>query len=236
MIDLPSYPVHAAPLWVDAMAAAAGSVGVLSQWPQAWRLWRTGRYAGLSTLSCILNLLTPATWFAYGLSQLSGVQILVNGLALIGAAAVMLGLVVRGGLRLLAWLPAVALGLAVVTAVTVFGGTGPSGALATTVTLSMALPQVWLLLRGRFRGGLDASGISLARWGLIALCNIGWLSYGVLVTDPAITLTASVMVLSSAAVLVLAVTVRPALHVVPDVGAAVGAGAAVPPDRIACSP
>jgi len=58
----------------------------------------------------------------------------------------------------------------------------------------------------------------------------------VLVTDPAITLTASVMVLSSAAVLVLAVTVRPALRVVPDVGAALGAGAAIPPDRVACSP
>lgn len=218
--DLPSYPVHAAPLWVDATAAAAGSIGVLSQWPQAWRLWRTGRYAGLSTLSCILNLLTPATWFAYGLSQLSGVQILMNGLALIGGAAVLLGLAVRAGLRPRAWLPAAMSGLSIIAAVAVFGGTGPSGALASTVTLSMALPQVWLLLRGRLRGGLDASGISLARWGLIAFCNVGWLSYGVLVTDPAITLTAIVMVLSSVAVLALAVTVRPALRVVPDAGPA----------------
>src|SRR5215207_404396 len=190
--DLPTYAVAAAPIWVDALAATAGGIGVLSQWPQVWRLWRTGRFAGLSTLSCILNLLMPATWFAYGLSQLSGVQILVNGLALVGGTAVLLGLVARARLRLRAWLPAVMLGLAVVTAVTVIGGTGPSGALASTVTLSMALPQVWLLLLGRLRGGLDASGVSRARWWLAGLCNLGWVIYGVLVTDPAITFTASV--------------------------------------------
>ena len=105
--DLPTYPVDAAPLWVDALALTAGGIGVLSQWPQVWRLWRTGRYAGLSTLSCILNLLTPATWFAYGVSQLSAVQMLVNGLALVGGTAVLLGLVARAGLELRAWLPAV---------------------------------------------------------------------------------------------------------------------------------
>ncbi len=242
---LPSYPVDAAPLWVDALAVVAGSIGVLSAWPQVWRLWRTGRYAGLSTLSCILTVLTPATWFAYGLSQASGVQIVMNGLALIGGTGVLSGLVVKAGLRTRAWLPAVAGGVAVITLVAVIGGTPVAGVLASTVTLAMALPQVWLLLRARISGALDAGGVSRTRWGMSVLCNVGWVSYGVLVTDPAIMTTASVMVVSSVAVVALsagAAAAVPALRVVPDLpgvpdlSADEAPGAGLPNERVACSP
>jgi hypothetical protein len=61
---LAAYPVNAAPLWVDALASVAGGVGIASQWPQVWRLWRSRQHAGLSTLSCVLNLLTPFCWIA----------------------------------------------------------------------------------------------------------------------------------------------------------------------------
>jgi uncharacterized protein with PQ loop repeat len=246
---LPSYPVDAAPVWVDALAVAAGSVGVASQWPQVWRLWRTGRYAGLSTLSCILNVLTPATWLAYGLSQLSGVQIIMNSLALLGSIGVILGLAVRASLRLRAWLPTLLAGLTAIAAMAVVGGPLVAGAVASAVTLAMALPQVWLLLRGRITGVLDASGVSRTRWGMSALCNVGWVSYGVLVTDPAIGFTATTMVLSSVAVLVLCAgtAAAPLLRAVPDLPAdslalpasapgPVPAGGALPSERVACSP
>jgi len=251
IVGLPSYPVDAAPLWVDALAGLAGGLGILSQWPQVWRLWHSRRYVGLSTLSCVLNLLTPLCWFTYGVVQGSGVQMILNGLALVGAAGVLAGLVVRAGLRLREWLPTLVVGAVVVAGVGVFGGPPFSGALASLVTLSMALPQVWLLLRGRIAGTLDASGVSRGRWALSGTCNIGWLSYGLLVTDPAITITSAVMMVSSWLVLGLCAgsarrraVETPVLAVVGGVAEEAGRGGAeargtvpaLPSERVACSP
>jgi uncharacterized protein with PQ loop repeat len=257
-LALPSYPVDAAPLWVDALAGMAGGLGILSQWPQVWRLWRSRQYVGLSTLSCVLNLLTPLCWFTYGVVQGSGVQMILNGLALVGSGAVLTGLVVRARLRLRQWLPALAAGATVVVAVGIVGGPAFSGALASLVTLSMALPQVWLLLRGRIAGTLDASGVSQTRWRLSAICNVGWFSYGLLVTDVAIGITSGAMVISSVLVLVLCAGRSGRRAVETPVLAVVGgpvedaptdaeqvasraepakaSGSALPADRVACSP
>jgi len=257
-VALPAYPVDAAPLWVDALAGVAGSLGILSQWPQVWRLWRSRQHAGLSTLSCVLNLLTPFCWFTYGVVQGSGVQMILNGLALVGGSAVLAGLVVRARLRPREWLPVLGGGAAVVAAVGIVGGPAYSGALASVVTLSMALPQVWLLLRGRVAGTLNSSGVSRARWQLSGICNIGWFSYGLLVTDVAIGVTSGAMMVSSALVLVLCAGSAGRSSVEAPVLAVVGgvaedgpgapaadenvvplpapASAALPSERVACSP
>jgi uncharacterized protein with PQ loop repeat len=251
---LAAYPVNAAPLWVDALAALAGGIGIAAQWPQAWRLWWSRQYAGLSTLSCVLNVLTPVCWFAYGLVQGSVVQIALNGTAIVGSVGVLLGLVVRARLRAREWLPPLLGGAAAIATVALVGGAPAAGALASVVTLSMALPQVALLLRGRLRGGLDTSGVSRPRWAMSTACNVGWFSYAFLVADPAIGFTSGAMVVSSVLVLVLcrpvaqvAPVVAPVLRLVPaavdlPAGGSSGAvpadpsGGALPTERIACSP
>jgi uncharacterized protein with PQ loop repeat len=202
-LALVRYSPGASPWWVNGLGAIAGGLGVASQWPQVWRLWRRRQYAGLSTLSCVLNLLTPLGWTAYGIARHSGVQIVTNGTAAVGAAGIVAGLVLHARPRLSAWLPALVAGLLVLAATGLFAGSGPLGWLASAVTLSMALPQVALLIRDRRRRQLDVRGVSRYRWVLSALCNVFWFVYSIFVADGTIGFTSGVMLVSSVAVLVL---------------------------------
>jgi uncharacterized protein with PQ loop repeat len=202
-LALVRYSPDTSPWWVNGLGALAGGLGIASQWPQVWRLWRGHQYAGLSTLSCVLNLLTPLGWTAYGIARGSGVQIITNGTAAVGAAGIVAGLVVHARPRLSAWLPALIAGLAIIVCTGVFAGAAPLGWLASGVTLSMALPQVVLLIRGRRRRQLDVRGVSRHRWVLSGLCNVFWFAYSIFVADRTIGFTSGVMLLSSVAVLVL---------------------------------
>jgi uncharacterized protein with PQ loop repeat len=200
---LAHYDPRAVPLWLSALAVASGGLGLVSHWPQVWRIWVGRRHVGLSALSCVLNTLTSYSWLAYGVGLGSAAQITTNGAALAGALGILAGLVWLARPRVREWLPALGAGVVTVLGAAYVGGVGAVGWIASAITLGMAVPQVVLLVRRRRARQYDNSGVSRSRWLLSVVCNVGWASYALFTRDRAIGVTASTMVVLSAAVLVL---------------------------------
>lgn len=198
-----------APLWVNLLGGAAGTIGVLTQWPQVWRLWYSGKYAGLSTLSCALGVIGGLSWLTYGIGRGSSVQIFCNVLGTLGAAAVLAGVIVRAKPEARRWVPPLVVGVLVIIGIRTLGGVHAIGTFAAVVTMSVVGPQVFVLAKGRLAGDLDATGVSKARWLLAVICNCGWVSYAYLTGDPNIGTASGSMVVLATAVLVLCSSASP---------------------------
>jgi uncharacterized protein with PQ loop repeat len=84
---------------------------------------------------------------------------------------------------------------------------GALGILATSLSISLVWPQVWLCCRRRRTGGLSPTASFLS----VAL-NLSWLTFGLLTRDPAQSVTNMVGGLGNAAVLVALLVTRPQLR------------------------
>jgi uncharacterized protein with PQ loop repeat len=181
--------------------AAALSIAVV--WPQVWRSCRHRRTLGLSPTAAWLAVALNAGWLTFGLLVGDPAQIVTNAVVGLGNSAVLAALLIaqphlRTGPMLLrtavgaAGLAALAAGCA---GAVVVAGAAPAavaamlGTVTSVVGAAAAVPQPLSLLRDRTQ---DLSGLSPARWRLGALACGSWVSYGWLIGQPAVWLSAGV--------------------------------------------
>lgn len=197
-------PARAAvPAIAEACGWAAGLIGVVTGWPQAWRIWVGRRHAGLSLSSNVLGVLYASAWLLYGVASHSFVQVATNLLGVSVLSLVLIGHVVLSRAALRQWLPLLVAGLSVIFAVFLVGAR-PLGITASIATISGVAPQVVLLARARRAGIADVAGVSRSRWALACACNLLWIGYGVIVGDPVIMANSTVIAAFAAAIVVLA--------------------------------
>jgi uncharacterized protein with PQ loop repeat len=199
-----------------ACGLVAGSIGVFTSWPQAWRLWVGRRHAGLSLSTNLMGVLYGVAWLLYGFLCHSAVQIATSVAGLAGATAVLIGHLVRARVSPRSWLPWFALGLLVV-AVTFAGGRTVLGLTASVATIIGVVPQLLVLtsVSGRSRSGRpgDASGVSRSRWGLSVACNLLWVGYGAIVGDHLILVNSVIIAALASSIVLLATRARPAVGI-----------------------
>jgi uncharacterized protein with PQ loop repeat len=183
----------------------AGSIGVFTSWPQAWRLWVGRRHAGLSLSTNLMGVLYGVAWLLYGFLCHSAVQVATSVAGLVGATAVLTGHLVRARVSPRSWAPSFAAGLLVV-AVMFAAGRTVLGLAASVATIAGVVPQLLALAAAsvRSRSG-DASGVSRSRWSLSVACNLLWVGYGAIVGDELI-LVNSVIIAALASSIVLLAT------------------------------
>jgi len=200
--------VVAAP--ATACGVVAGSIGVFTSWPQAWRLWVGRRHAGLSLSTNLMGVLYGVAWLLYGFLCHSAVQVATSVAGLAGATAVLIGHLVRARVSPRSWLLSFALGLLVV-AVMFAGGRTVLGLTASVATIAGVVPQLLALTAssGRSRSG-DASGVSRFRWGLSVACNLLWVGYGAIVGDELILVNSLVIAALASSIVLLATRALPA--------------------------
>ena len=205
------HPVVGAP--ATACGLVAGSIGVFTSWPQAWRLWVGRRHAGLSLSTNLMGVLYGVAWLLYGFLCHSAVQIATSVAGLAGATAVLIGHLVRARVSPRSWLPWFALGLLVV-AVTFAGGRTVLGLTASVATIVGVVPQLLALTSasGRSRSG-DASGVSRSRWGLSVACNLLWVGYGAIVGDHLILVNSVIIAALASSIVLLATRAQPEVAV-----------------------
>jgi uncharacterized protein with PQ loop repeat len=186
---------------IAALGFLAAALSISVTWPQVWRSCRLGRTLGLSPTGSWLAVALNLCWLTFGLLIGDSAQILTNAVVGVGNTAVLAGLLMaqphlRSRRMLLRTAPGAA-GLAALAAGSVAGvallGADPA---AVAVTLSSiigligaaaALPQPLSVLRNRTQ---DMSGLSPARWRLGAGSCASWVSYGWLIDQPSIWLSA----------------------------------------------
>jgi uncharacterized protein with PQ loop repeat len=196
--------VVAAP--ATACGVIAGSIGVFTSWPQAWRLWVGRRHAGLSLSTNLMGVLYGVAWLLYGFLCHSAVQVATSVAGLAGATAVLTGHLLRARVSPRAWLPSFALGLLVV-AVMFAGGRTVLGLTASVATIAGVVPQLLALTTPS--GRRDASGVSRSRWGLSVACNLLWVGYGAIVGDELILVNSVVIAALASSIVLLATRAHP---------------------------
>jgi uncharacterized protein with PQ loop repeat len=199
---------NAVPALAEACGWMAGTIGIVTGWPQAWRLWVGRRHEGLSLTANVLGVLYATAWLLYGVATHSFVQTATN---ILGVAV--LGLILVGHLRLTRtsvrrWLPLLLVGLVVLGSVFMIGAR-PLGLTASAATITGVAPQVILLARSRRAGKASAAGVSRPRWMMSCTANLLWVGYGLLVHDPVIVFNSLVIAAFGAAIVVLATQRRP---------------------------
>jgi uncharacterized protein with PQ loop repeat len=181
----------------------AGSIGIVTGWPQAWRLWSGRRHEGLSLTSNVLGVLYATAWLLYGVATHSFVQVATNILGVAGLGVILVGHIVLAKASVRRWLPLLLVGLLVLGAVFLVGAR-PLGITASIATISGVLPQVVLLARDRLAGKSDAAGVSRIRWRMSCAANLLWVSYGLLAHDPVIVINSAIIAAFGAAIVTLA--------------------------------
>jgi uncharacterized protein with PQ loop repeat len=192
-----------APPLANACGWVAGGIGIVTGWPQAWRLWAGRRHEGLSLTSNVLAVLYCTAWLLYGVSDGSNVQVLTNLAGFVGLSAILAGHVVLARPAVRRWLPLLLVGWAVLGGVFLVG-TRPLGLVASAATISGVLPQAVVLARRRRSPLLDASGVSRPRWSMSCACNLLWVAYGLQVGDPVIIGNSGVIAVLALAIVLLA--------------------------------
>jgi uncharacterized protein with PQ loop repeat len=181
--------------------AAALSISVV--WPQVWRSCRHGRTLGLSPTTAWLGIALNLCWLTFGVLIDDPAQIVTNVVVGAGNTAVLVAvLLTQPHLRRGRMLLRTAAGAAALAALAVGSllsvlvlGAHPAAVAATLsgvvslVNAAAGLPQPLSLLRDRTQ---DVSGLSLARWRLGAGSCASWLSYGWLIDQPAVSMSAGV--------------------------------------------
>lgn len=224
---------------IAALGFLAAALSISVTWPQVWRSCRLGRTLGLSPTGSWLAVALNLCWLTFGVLIGDSAQILTNAVVGVGNTAVLAALLMaqpqlRSRRMLLRTAPGAA-GLAALAAGSVAGvallGADPA---AVAVTLSSiigligaaaALPQPLSVLRNRTQ---DMSGLSPARWRLGAGSCASWVSYGWLIDQPSIWLSAG-FGLCCALVMCVTLRTRPTprtvgafAHMRPAVAAATG--------------
>lgn len=172
-------------------------------WPQVWRSCRHGRTLGLSPTTCWVAVAVNLCWLTFGLLVGDAAQIVTNATVGAGNTAVLVALLItQPHLRSKRMLLRTATGFAVLAAFAVGSlvavlvvGVAPAavaatlGSVAALTGAAAALPQPLSILLNRTQ---DLSGLSPTRWRLGAGSCASWASYGWLIDQPAVWLSAGV--------------------------------------------
>jgi uncharacterized protein with PQ loop repeat len=186
---------------IAALGFLAAAVSISVVWPQVWRSCRHGRTLGLSPTSSWLNVGLNLCWLTFGLLTGDPAQILTHVAVGAGNTAVLAAqLLTQPHLRsprTLMRTAAGAAGLAVLAvgslgAVVLLGAVpavvaGTLGAVIGLIGAAGALVQPLGLLMDR---GQDLSGLSPTRWRLGAGSCTLWTTYGLLIAQPTVWLSA----------------------------------------------
>jgi uncharacterized protein with PQ loop repeat len=186
------------------MIAALGFLAALFSisltWPQVWRSCRQGRTLGLSPTAGWLAVALNLCWLTFGVLIGDAAQIVTNSVVGVGNSAVLIALLLaRPDLRtrwVLLRTASGAAGLVVLAVSSLAAVALRADAVAVAATLSSvislvgaaaALPQPLSLLRDRTQ---DVSGLSAARYRLGVGSCASWTSYGWLIDQPGVWLSA----------------------------------------------
>jgi uncharacterized protein with PQ loop repeat len=186
---------------IAALGFLAAALSITVVWPQVWLSCRHGRTLGLSPTSSWLAVALNLCWLTFGLLIADPAQILTNSVVGAGNAAVLGALLIAQpqlrSRRMLLRTAAGAAGLAALAAgslasVVLLGADRAAvaatlGSVISVVGVVAALPQLLSLLFDRTK---DLSGMSPARWRLGAGSCASWVSYGWLVDQPTVWLSA----------------------------------------------
>jgi uncharacterized protein with PQ loop repeat len=185
---------------IAALGFLAASLSIVVIWPQVWLSCRRGRTRGLSPTSCWLAVGLNLCWLTFGLLVGDTAQITTHAVVGAGNTAVLTALLaaqpqLRTG-RMLLRTAAGFCGLAVLAAGSLAAvsmlGSDPAtvattlGSVISLVGAAAALPQLLSL----FDRNTDLSGLSPARWWLGAGSCASWVSYGWLLGQPIVWLSA----------------------------------------------
>jgi uncharacterized protein with PQ loop repeat len=186
---------------IAALGFLAATLSILVVWPQVWLSCRHGRTLGLSPTSSWLAVALNLCWLTFGLLIDDSPQIVTNAVVGAGNTAVLMALLIAQphlrSRRMLLRTAAGAGGLAAlaggsIAAVALLGADPAAigatlGSVISLVGMAAALPQLGSLLFDRTK---DLSGMSPARWWLGAGSCASWVSYGWLLGQPTIWLSA----------------------------------------------
>src|SRR3954467_12959720 len=207
---------------LSTVAAASGylgsALGVAMVVPQILRTIGNRRLPGVSALSWALTALACTSWLLYGIRTGEIPQIPGNVLLVSGAVAVVL---VSGGGALvplvpsrtsplvralgLAWCAALAGVLALVAPPAVLGAVG------VLLGLVSGLPQLARSMRRR----AGVSAVSPLTWALRVASQASWLSYGLMLRDLTVALSATFLLTNALLVLLIETVRRPVATPVP---------------------
>jgi uncharacterized protein with PQ loop repeat len=186
---------------IAALGFLAAALSIANTWPQIWRSCRHGRTLGLSPTGSWLAVALNLCWLTFGVLIGDLAQILTNAVVGAGNAAVLFALLIaqphlRSRRMLLRTAPGAA-GLAALAAgsaaaVALLGAHPAAVAVSLSSVISLvgaaaALPQPLSLLMNRTQ---DLSGLSPARWRLGAGSCASWTTYGWLIDQPSVWLSA----------------------------------------------
>jgi uncharacterized protein with PQ loop repeat len=186
---------------IAALGFFAAALSIVVVWPQVWLSCRHGRTRGLSPTSSWLAVALNLSWLAFGSLIGDAPQMVTNSVVGVGNTAVLAALLISqphlrsrdmvmrtaaGG----AGLATLAVGS--VASVTLLGADRAAvaamlGAVISVVGIAAALPQLLSLL---FDRTMDLSGMSPARWWLGAGSCASWVTYGWLLSQPTMWLSA----------------------------------------------
>jgi uncharacterized protein with PQ loop repeat len=192
---------------IATVAAAAGylgaALGVAMVVPQIVRTLRNRQLTGVSALSWALTAIACSTWLLYGVRTAELPQIPGNVLLVSGAVAVVLLVPSRASRST----RALALGLAalVVGVLSVFAPPAVLGGIGGAIGVVSGLPQLVASVRRR----AGASAVSAPTWALRVASQACWLTYGVLVDDFVVLVSATFLMTNALAVLLLETRRRP---------------------------
>jgi uncharacterized protein with PQ loop repeat len=186
---------------IAALGFLAAALSIVVIWPQVWLSCRHGCTLGLSPTSSWLGVALNLCWLTFGLLVGDPAQIVTHVVVGLGNAAVLAALLIAQphlrARRTLLRTAAGAAGLAAlaassIAAVALLGAdpTVVAAALGSVISLigaAAALPQLLGILFDRTR---DLSGMSPARWYLGAGSCTSWVSYGWLIDQPTVWLSA----------------------------------------------
>jgi uncharacterized protein with PQ loop repeat len=185
-------------LMLDTIVVAATVLGSGMAFPQARRLFRTGRVEGVSAGWVGISLALNGWWLAYGLAAGVWALVPVSALSILLYATIAVLYVRSTGwtsLRPMA-LAALALG-SLPLPFLVAGGWPVAGAVVGLCYGLQLLPAVTVAYRS-----LDLSGISAGTWILALVESALWLAYGLAVADAALLVGGASGVLMSSLILV----------------------------------
>jgi uncharacterized protein with PQ loop repeat len=179
--------------------AAALSIAVI--WPQVWLSCRQGRTLGLSPTSSWLSVALNLCWWSFGLLTGDAAQILTHVVVGAGNTAVLAALLLAQprlrAPRMLIRTAAGAAGLAALALASLgsveFLGADPAVAAATLgsiIGLVGAAAALLQPLRLVLDPAQDLSGLSSTRWQLSAGSCAVWSTYGLLIAQPMVWLSA----------------------------------------------
>ncbi len=164
----------------DLAALIATCISLTSSIPQVRRTWRTTQIAGVSLAACALGAVTEAYWAIYSVDRRLWGAVPVAVMMMIANATLAFMLIRRGARGVGAALLAALVWTCTMLSIALWAGIDALGPLIGLAYVVQAGPTIWTVTRTAV-----PSGVSRARWWLIAVEAVLWGFYGVTRHDPA---------------------------------------------------